>query len=122
MGEDSKHSVSLHLTKTSSGRQSPLSIPMTETHEKILKTKLAVLTKTMILDDIVDELISRGILTFDEKHQIYRNDASYRQQVERFIELLMRKPDSAFDELIEGLCNTGQSHVANELKTKVDIK
>jgi len=95
---------------------------MSDAHVNILTSKIAVLTQTLTLDDVVDELIGRRVLTFDERHQIYRSDASFREQVEEFIVRLIRKPDSAFYHLIEVLRMKGQDHVANELENEDSIR
>jgi len=96
--------------------------PMSETHKDTLRVKLVKLTDSLILDSVVNELISKRVLNCDQRHQIRRNDATNREKVERFVDILVMRSDSAYYDFITSLRNTGQHHVANELEAEDSLR
>ena len=90
---------------------------MTQTNKDALISNLVCLTENMVLDDVMNYLMERRVLTFDERHQIKRNDATDREKVERFVQLIVKKNNSAFYDLIASLRSTGQEHVATVLES-----
>ena len=85
-------------------------VPMTEIHQKQLRTATFKLTKYMDPESVMCFLGSMDILTNDEREKIKKNNTT-NDQVKQLIDLLQRKSESAFFTLMKALRETGQPHV-----------
>ena len=63
---------------------------------------------------LVDELLSRAAIT-EEEHQMIAAQKSTYEQSTCLVDILKRRPDSAFDCFIETLRSTRQGHVAKQI-------
>lgn len=70
----------------------------------------------MIVNDVINRLIASRALNINEKQTIFRNDPTDQEKVERFLDIIVRKLDSAYYDLVDGLDQTGQAALADLLR------
>lgn len=87
---------------------------MTREHKDLLAAHRDALVSNMYPDDLLNRLQSRKILNARDVTRI-KEKTAIPSQVELLLDTLMRKPDRAYTELIDGLIETDQNHVARIL-------
>ena len=91
-----------------SNEQFDARMPMTSEHRKaLLLSEELLVDKMRISDDLLDKLsLCR------RRRQAIEQAATREQQVKTLIDVVSRRPDSAFDELLDALRDTNQHEVA----------
>lgn len=84
---------------------------MTDSHKDRLRSCYEVLVNNMSVDSVLISLVSEYILTFGECDEITKAGVRAKQ-VQAFINTLIRKPDHAFDKLVDALRSTQQDNLA----------
>ena len=86
---------------------------MSELHKRQLRIALPQLEENMEPRGVMSNLYSKMTISQEERDEIVLN-ATRRTTVTRLIELLMKKPDSAFSDLLTSLNAYGveQEHIA----------
>lgn len=82
---------------------------------KILKN-WGLLKKTLILGQIVDPLIEKGILTPEKWMSLKTNSRTEQDNVEEFLYHILKCKHDAYGSFIGALRSRGYSHVANQLE------
>lgn len=80
------------------------------------------LIRSSILDkDVLDNLISKCVLTLDDREEIYNvvDQASRNQKV---LEILMNRPYNTFNMFVEAMRHTQQDEFVESMKTQVSDK
>ena len=92
-------------------------MPMTEHHRQQIRRCRTELVKSMIPEEVIGELQSKGVLTERNVQKITRAEGMDAQN-EALLDILQRKPDSAFEHMCTALGETGQRHVASLLRKR----
>lgn len=80
------------------------------------------LISSSILDkDVLDNLISKCILTVDDREEIY-NVADQASRNQKVLEILMKRPYNTFNMLVEALKDTQQDEFVASMKAQVSNK
>lgn len=91
--------------------------PMSDCHFLALKNNLDKLSEICDCESgIVDKLFSKNVLVDFEREKIAAI-AGFSAKAATLIETLLRKPDSAFNILLDVLQETGQEHITRLLKS-----
>ncbi|ELU00167.1 hypothetical protein CAPTEDRAFT_220800 [Capitella teleta] len=85
---------------------------MTRAHKQHLSQHRDSLVENMYPDDVLNRLQSRKVLTARDVTRI-KEKGGIDSQNETLLDVLLRKPDRAFEELVSSLRETDQDHVAN---------
>lgn len=89
---------------------------MTDEHKKLLRTNIKKLAENMRVHDVLNDLMERDVVNFDDKEMITRNgNTTSREKAEILIQIIVRKNDSVYQDFIISLQKTNQKHVANIL-------
>ena len=88
---------------------------MTDEHKELLNSNRDKLVKNIDPDELITKLQADGVLTDRDVGRIKENKQT-ETQVEKMLDIIVRKPDSALDKFVESLDETDQSHVAELLK------
>lgn len=67
------------------------------------------------LDDILRKLYEIEQITAAEKESMQQRDETRSQRVDRFLEILLKKSDGAYECFLKGLTATGYSDLADQL-------
>jgi len=87
-------------------------VSMSDEHYHQLQTKTAELSKYVDPENaLLNRLLSAKVISLSEVERI-RFAAGRNEMARKLIEMLMRKPDDAFETLVETLNEVGQSHVS----------
>jgi Caspase recruitment domain len=85
--------------------------PMDATNRKIIRQKWTTLTKLLDLDSgLVNKLYATGYLS-KRQREIILGQQFETQQIEKFLEILLRKSLAVFDAFVRCLEETQQGHV-----------
>lgn len=87
---------------------------MTDVHKDTISTCYKSLVDNLVVDDVVNHLRSSIILTPRNAEDIQQS-GGISKKAETLLNILLRKPDVAFDKLVEALNSTRQTHLANLL-------
>ena len=85
---------------------------MTRVHKQLLSQHRDSLVENMYPDDVLNRLQAKKILSTRDVTRI-KEKGGIDSQNETLLDVLLRKPDRAFDELVASLRETDQDHVAN---------
>ena len=88
---------------------------MTEHHKRQLERHRATLVQNMNPREVIVDLRSQGILT-DSDAQNINCAGGMNAQNEVLLDLLLRKPDQAFEDFRDALMMSKQRHLARQLK------
>ena len=89
---------------------------MTDEHQRIVKRNLVELCKGLNVEDIFVELISEGILNEDDMERIKLQGSQKDKTLFFLVNVFLKKPDSAFDKLVQILKVTDKEHCAELLQ------
>lgn len=87
---------------------------MTDFHQNQIIKFYEDLVTYMSVDGVIVRFIPSHLLTFGEVEEITKH-GERAKQVEALLKTLLRKPDRAFDKLVDALRSTKQGHLANLL-------
>ena len=87
---------------------------MTDEHKQLLSDNRKELVGNMIPDDVLNELVSKKVLSNNEVMSI-KKKGIINAMNEHLLDFLGYKPDRAFKEFVNALRGTNQRHVANLL-------
>ena len=87
---------------------------MTKEHENILRTNRVILVDKMEPDHVINHLRSTRVLTDGQVDKI-KAKGTRREQVECLLDILVLRPDTAFDALVHSLEATEQENLADLL-------
>ena len=86
---------------------------MSDEHKQLLCKFRLILVDNMEPDDVVNHLQSRPRRTLTDRHMTdIKSESGREQQVECLLDRLYRRPDYAFNNLVEALEATSQEHLA----------
>ena len=88
---------------------------MTDEHKQLLNRNRDKLVKNIDPDELITTLQSRNVLTSRDVGRI-KEKSQTETQVEKLLDIISRKPDSAFEQLVLALEDTDQSHIAEILR------
>lgn len=91
---------------------------MTDIHKERITKCYETLVTNMTVTRVVDHLRTKLLLDMSDADEILHSGVR-EQQVRTILDILLRKPDSAFDQLVGALRSTGQPHLANPLGREV---
>ena len=87
-------------------------VPMSDEHYKILVEKRFRLSQIIVPNDgLVDLLHSSGIFSNADRTAVL-NKPQTEDMADETLNIFLRKPDCAFDNFVDALSKSGQSHVA----------
>jgi len=95
-------------------RETSVPVSMSYTHyDRISKNRKELRHFIEPRDGLIDHLISSGTFTEIDRSDILdtRRDVAVNETADEVLNVLLRKPDSAFDEFLNALNKTAQSHV-----------
>ena len=88
---------------------------MSVDHKRVLNQQHNTLRENLELSGLLPELRSRGALTKHDVEKVRAKDTSAEQN-SLLLELLSKKPDAAYTELVQALDKTNQPHLAKCLQ------
>ena len=91
---------------------------MTRAHKQLLSQHRDTLVENMYPDDVLNRLQAKKILTARDTTRI-KEKGGIDSQNEILLDILLRKPDRAFEELVASLRETDQDHVANIISPRL---
>jgi hypothetical protein len=98
---------------------------LSKENEAKIMTNYSSIVEQLSLHKILDELISKNVISLDDQERIMSNSNPTQSDKNReFIKILIRGPEKGFNEFIEALRkDSGYVELADQIeKTEVDIQ
>lgn len=91
---------------------------MEESHKEVLNDSLTFLKSHLVIDEVLDHLLEKSIITYDLKQRINyeKTDGS---KVTELVCILCKRSQRAFDVFLEACRTTEQVHVAHHLEKRL---
>ncbi|KAL3852244.1 hypothetical protein ACJMK2_015912 [Sinanodonta woodiana] len=91
---------------------------MENIHRAALRQNWIYLMDNLIIQELLDRLYEKGLLTDDMKEEI-QVEKTKRDMISKFLSILQRRGPYAFDYFIDALQETSQEFIAEKLKESV---
>ena len=88
---------------------------MTKEHKQLLNDNRNDFVENMVPEDVLNLLVSSKVLSSRNVACVNREKGNTNVMNEHLLDILLHKPDRAFNEFVNALRNTDQDHVASLL-------